>query len=349
MKQKLMRPTAALFPLAGGIAALAGNLSGALYIFLFYYGAQLFSLCVADCFRNAAAREPGVRRVDRRFSGAAAQLLAGIALMCVVLFLTAKESMSNPGAWCAVAAASLISIEQLFEERMYALARPLDGAILSAISNGLLLTGLLLDSGKSASGSPATAFAAGGAALAALIAAATTYAVEPAHGFSLKLRNLPFAPVACLQTLLYPAACAAWFAVEALLLRRTDAAPRPWPSFFAGLVLWRLARTLCRRAQDESRPLNLLLTALAAAAISAAAQIPQLLPCAIATELALLCAAALFCAPSIRLYTGLALTLAALALTIASPLPANWNALLSIACAAAAPILNLKRAFLRRV
>ena len=36
---------------------------------------------------------------------------------------------------------------------------------------GLLLTGLLLDSGKGASGSPATAFAAGGAALAALILA----------------------------------------------------------------------------------------------------------------------------------------------------------------------------------
>ena len=70
MKRGLMRPTDILFPLAGIAAALLNFPEILTETILYYYMLQIFSLCAVDSFRNAAAREPGVRRVDKRFGGA---------------------------------------------------------------------------------------------------------------------------------------------------------------------------------------------------------------------------------------------------------------------------------------
>ena len=345
MNRRLLRPTAALFPLACLIAAGIGRAELPVRLLEAYYLVQLFSLCAADCFRNAAAREPGVRRVDRRFGGALAQLIAGVAILCLLLALDVL-----PLDGYMLAAAALISIEHLFEERMYALARPVDGAILSMVANGLLLAGLLLDGGAGLTGPLPSFFALCGAGLGALIAAATAYAVEPAHGFSIKPVNLPRAPRTCLQTLLYPAVHLAYCAAANQLpnLARFGGEARLL-AFPCGLILWRLARTVCRRSVDESRPLNLLLIALAALSIAVAAWMPDYRACALAAELALICSAAVFCAPSVRLWSGIALTAAALALALANPFAAPLNAIAVTLCAAAAAIPNLKHAFLKRV
>ena len=340
MKTGLLRPSAALFPLAGLTAALLGREESVISLFFLVHCIQLFSLCAADCFRNGAAREPGVRRVDRRFGGALVQLAGGILLLALAArFLFPREIRA-----CSLIAAACICIEQLFEERMFALSRSLDGAILSLISNLLLLVGLMLEGGALEAPLPGF-FLACAAGLSALIAAVTAYALERAHGFSLKPRNLPLCPRAVLQTLLYPALGAA-----ALLLHRRMGAPQAQPlPLLSGLILWRLARTVARRAADESRPLNLLLLLPTAGLAAASAFLPALLPWAAALLLSLLCAALVFCAPSVRLFCGIFLCGGALALASLHPLPPTPCAAAACALSAAAVALNLRRAFLKRV
>ena len=65
--------------------------------------------------------------------------------------------------------------------------------------------------------------------------------------------------------------------------------------------------------------------------------------------LALLCAAAVFCAPSIRLGCGVLLCGGALVLAALHPLPQTLNAAAACALCVAAFLLNLKQVFLRRV
>lgn len=357
MRQRLMRPTAALFPLVGIVGAVAG--SGVrdfiLLVFLFYYLIQLVGLCSADSFRNAAAQEPGVRRVDRRFGGTLLPLLVGIAAAFTVALLfrpaNAPPEEVDYAAYlfnallCASLSAAFIAVEHLFEERMFALGRRIDGVALSCVSNGLLLAGVLLEAG---SAGRAGRWFAGATALGALISVAASYLIEPGHGFSLSPRNLPFAPRACLQTLLYPLAAGAvlflsFTASTNALIQGNEVAMEAGTLLAAacyGLIPWRLARTTARRTADESRPLDLLLIAFAAIPAMLAPWLPGAQPPALAGALALLCAAAVFCAPDGRLCAGVALTVAAL-LNFKFP---YLNALLALA----ALLLNARRALLRR-
>ena len=353
MNRRLMRPTAALFPLAALIAAAMGSaLAGRLV--LLYYAMQLCTLCAVDCFRNGAAREPGVRRADRRFGGGITQLVLGIGLLLAGMLLCPElKPHFNAGLF---AAAGCVTLEQLFEERMYALGRRVDGVVLSVIANMLLVAGLLLDgAGGVELELPHVEdcpFTLGGAALGALIALGTAYLVEPGHGFSLKPVNLALFPRACVQTLLYPAAA---LAIAAVLPEDVQGMYVGLEPLLYGLILWRLARTTCRRTDEESRPLNLLLMALMATpAIIWALRSDgtlcgvELRPYAVASLLAGICAGAVFCAPAWRYWLGCALLLAAGALNALHPLPDVWNTVAVCACGLIALVLNLHKAFLRR-
>lgn len=350
-----MRPTAALFPLVALIAAAMGG--GALVgrLMLVYYALELCTLCAVDCFRNGAARESGVRRADRRFGGGIVQLALGIALLLAAMLLC-PELKPNFSAGL-FAAAGCVTLEQLFEERMYALGRRVDGVTLSILANLLLVVGLLLDgTGGVELALPVALecpFTLGGAALGALIALGTAYLVEPGHGFSFKPVNLALFPRACVQTLLYPAAALAICAVLPENVRKGFVELEP---LLYGLILWRLARTTCRRTDEESRPLNLLLVALMAIPAAIGAVLPELNLCglpmisfAAAAALAALCAGVVFCAPAWRFWLGFALVLAADALTMLQPLPERWSMIAGCACCLIAVILNLHKAFLRRV
>ena len=351
MKRGLMRPTAVLFPAVLLLAAIFGNESSVDSLFVNWCMIQLLSLCSVDSFRNAAAREPGVRRVDRRFSGAFLTILLGIAATGLIQWRSKLFSFRTGDVLLLVEAATAIN-EQMFEERMFALSHPSDGAILSVVSNLLLLAGLLLDSSGGVA-APAQAFyTACGAGLGMMISVVASYVIEPMHGFSLSPRNIAFFPKAAVQKLLYPAVT---FVLSALLIRLkpeegslNDVFRMEYQVIFAGWILWRLSRTICRRAGDESRPLNLLLIAAAAIPVLACAWLPAQGYAAAAT-LALVCAAIVFCAPGVRFYGGAALVLAAFALQIGRPLPEMWNTIAMAVCCAAAVILNLHKAFLRRV
>lgn len=247
MKQRLMRPTAALFPAVGIAGILWGNAEAAMELYGCYYMLLCLSLNAVEGFRIAAAREPGVRRVDRRFSGAFLPILIGAAVLYLLLyFLLPRFGESDPGAWgCAAIAATLVTIEHLFEERMYALGRRLDGVILSCIANGLLLLGLLL--GRENQGFILLAACGLGAA----ISIGTSYAIEPMHGFSLKPANIREGVANFNHTLAY-----LLFAEAANFFARKLGHEALLP-FLYGLIPWRLAATTARRTADESLPLNL--------------------------------------------------------------------------------------------
>lgn len=353
MNRRLMRPAAALFPLAALIAAAMGSaLVGRLM--LLYYALQLFTLCAVDCFRNGAAREAGVRRADRRFGGGITQLVLGTGLLLAALLLCPElKPHFNAGLF---AAAGCVTLEQLFEERMYALGRRVDGVVLSTIANLLLVAGLLLDGAGGVEVNLPVAleapFTLGGAALGVLIALGTAYLVEPAHGFSFKPVNLALMPRSCAQTLLYPAAALEICTVLPENVRKGFAGLEP---LLYGLILWRLARTTCRCTDEESRPLNLLLVVLLAIPTAIGAVFPELILCglplvsfAAAAALAALCAGAVFCAPAWRYWMGFALVLGADALLVLKPLPEMWNMAAGCACCLIAVALNLHKAFLRK-
>jgi len=228
-----------------------------------------------------------------------------------------------------------ITVEQLFEERMFALSQRTDGVVLSVVSSLLLLAGLLMDFSGGVAAPVQGFYAACGAGLGAVISVAAAYGVEPMRAFSLKPVNIAFFPRAAVQSLLFPAV--------GLLLRGFTA------DFFAALAIWRIARTLCRRSHDESRPLNLLLTAVCGLTAVAALWFAPLAIYAAAAACAMLCAVIVFCAPGWRIYAGAALIAAACAQQTFGLLPAAWTIPVVLACSAAAVILNLKKAFLRKV
>lgn len=337
MKKMLMRPTAALFPAVLLVSTLVGDGYMAINLYYWWLVLQFGTLCSAEAFRNAAAREPGIRRVDRRFSGTWLMLIPGIlALMAYMMWVSGTEA-TIAQLIAPVISVVCIYIEQMFEERMFALSRRTDGVVLSVISNALLLFGLLMDAGGGMAAPIAIDgfYTAAAAALGMVISIAASYAVEPMHGFSLKPVNIPFFHTAAAQSLLYPLAVLPVAAIG-------DG------GVLAGLMLWRLSRTVCRRSADESRKLNLLLVFASAALIVAGIWLPMQ-QYALGAIAAMVCAAVVYCAPGWRLYAGMALVIAACGLQAHGLLPEMWNMGMVIVFSVAAIILNTHKAFLKKV
>ena len=347
MKKSLMRPTAALFPLVLLLSDILGSHEITAMLLINYFLIQILSLCSVDSFRNAAAREPGKRRVDRRFSGAFPILILGTVLSAGAVFHF-FEAGNDPLHWIGLlAAAAFIITEQMFEERMFALSHRSDGAILCLIANLLLLGGLMLDASGGVTGPIRGFYTAAGAGLGMLISIGASYIIEPTRGFSLLPRNIGFFPKAAIQSLLYPLAVfvlanlANWWekgTFELLMDNFNE-------SMLFGFILWRLSRTLCRRSSDESRPLNLMLVAVCGLLFAGSCFVWELSFFAVTVLLALLCAEIVFCAPGVRLYAGTAL----LIVSMNTAVPDQPYMAACIGCAIIAIILNFHKAFLRKV
>ena len=297
MKRRLMRPGAAFFPLALLISALFGDELTVFLFLLLWYALQITTLAAPEAFRNAAAREPGVRRVGRRFWGGIMQCLLGGALLIVPIAMLSRELMLQNDLVVLAGSAFLIIIEQMFEERMFALSRNVDGTLMSLISNALLTVGLMF-TGADDPGLLQNPWLPGCCGAAALIAAVLTFVLAGGKGFTLLPVNCGFAPKAMLQVFLYPAAVTA---ASIVLKVAVDAR-----HILAGLILWQLSRTVYRRARTESKPLDWLLTVACAVFAILACLHPAFLPYAVCCTTAFVCAAVMYNHPSVRLYLCLA-------------------------------------------
>jgi hypothetical protein len=180
-------------------------------------------------------------------------------------------------------------------------------------------------------------FTACGAGLGLLISIFANYAMEPMRAFSLVPRSIAFFPKAAVQSLLYPAA-----GIACVVLG--------WGmEFFTGMMIWRLSRTVCRRSSDESRKLNLLLMFVCAALAAGSMWFGWLAEFALAAALAMVCALIVFCAPGWRVYAGAVLILGANAQRMWGFLPGEWSLYAVCAACAIAVVINLHKAFLRKV
>ncbi|MBQ3575573.1 MAG: hypothetical protein IJA26_07870, partial [Clostridia bacterium] len=285
MKRRLMRPSAAFFPFVLLISALFGDELTTLIFLLLWYALQITTLCAPVAFCNAAAREPGVRRVGRRFFGGIMQCILGGALLFVPIGMLSSSAALSGGLITLAAGAFLIIIEQMFEERMFALGRKVDGTLLSLICNGLLLLGLMLDAGSGINAPEIYSRMLGrsvelrnfyllcGCSAAVIVSIAITLLIARGKGFTPLPVNCGHGPKAMLQVLLYPAAV--FIAVRAL---DTSINLR---HLLVGMILWQLSRTVCRRTRPESRPLDWLLTAITAVFAVLACLHPAFLPYAI--------------------------------------------------------------------
>lgn len=325
MKRRLMRPSAAFFPLALLVSAVFGNETTATAFLALWYALQITTLCAPDAFRNAAAREPGVRRVGKRFWGGIVQCIIGGALLAWPIWTLMRMLAVANSLIPLAAAAFLMIIEQMFEERMFALGRNVDGALLSLISSVLLLLGLMLDAG---SGVKAPEFynsllgrTAGlrnfyllcGCAAAVLISIIMSLLIARGKGFTPFPINCGFAPRAMLQVLLYPAA--------AVGLTASGKFGIDTRHLLVGLILWQLSRTVCRRIKLESKPLDWLLTVVCAVFAVLACLHPAFMPYAVCCGAAFVCAAIIYLAPSVRLYVSLAVVIGIGVLAYLHPFP----------------------------
>lgn len=331
MKKGLFRPENCLLPIALAAGVLLGSEIPVIRFFCFWLLISLLSLCADGAFCLDAARQTSLRQVDRRFFGSIVQVLIGTAVAAALMPLLKRPLEGR--VWIIVAAGVTI-IEQLFVERLRAHDRATDAVVL-AIMNALLLTvGFAFDSLFPAPGMGVAA----GAGL-GLIVALLTLTIVPPQGFSAVPACYARGPKALLQNLLYPA-----------VLIGVGYAANMLPTILeimAGMIVWRGARTVCRRSPAESAPLNFWLMLICAGLTAAALFVPGIMWFAACVDLAMLCAIVVFAHISWRNAVGAALLIAAFAVMSVGGLPQNAVYIIGCVSAAAAVVINVRHAFLR--
>lgn len=348
LRRNLIRPSDAFFPLVGLLCALLGYRTRITNFFFMYFLIQLCSFCCADSFRNAAARELNVRKLEKRFGGALVQLVLGVAIVCGGVHHLKLANIRNLSFIALTGSAALKIFEQLFEEYLFASKKHTDGMMLSLISNVLLAAGLIMDA---TGGIPLyfdSFYTLCTAGIGMVLGFFISCMVVRAPRISLLPRNLGYAPKAIFQVLLYPA-----LAMAAIYFYDFPLIPA-----LAGLIPWRLARTVCRRSKAESRPLDLMLVFISAFSLMLILLVntyppyTKYLPYAYAFYAALLCAELVFCAPSVRLYLGTLMIAGAGAIMHIFPFADELVVLNPISAAVlcgGAVLLNMKNAFLKTV
>ncbi len=301
-RMRLSRRAGLLVPLALLIPALAGRTRAAAALAAAWALGRLCTLCAAEAFRAAAAREVSPRRVRGAWTGAllATALLAAAAYFYVpAVWAWLKASPGAPAVWLPLwRVGAALSLARLADEHLRAAGQG-ETAALSALLRGALLA---------ASAFCGPDWMAGAAGLAALVALALACG---AGGTPFAIPNaaaLPCLPGAALRALCYT--------VPALLLLAglwRHGAQGATAGYLLGAALLDCAATPFRRDRSESAPLHMLL-ALPAAALCALSPLSAQIACAAAlTAFAALAGLALYAAPSPRpLLTGLLLAAACL-------------------------------------
>ena len=331
MKNRLFRWENCFLAAACLIGALLGHETLALRFMVSWLLVSLTSLCADGAFCIAATRQSSFRKLDRCLCGAYIQLLIGeFASLSVSRLIGYDDSR-----WMNFAAYFCLN-GILFVENLHAYNQRKNARIAAFLSALLLVLGFVFDSQQSDMG------------MIVCVAALIGFGISeffiifvPVEKLSLAPPNYACAPRAIWQNLLYPAAVcgACWAHGKAL----------PVSAMAAGWMLWRGARTVCRRSESESAPLNFWITAITGAAIIAALFLPQLMWVSACLTLAMLCSAIVFAHFSVRIAMGAALLIGAQALSILHPLPQTAIYIICSVLSIAAPVINLRHAFLKRI
>ena len=240
---RLVRIPDAFLPAAlAGASMIHPNSLSALQLAFASLIVAALSLFAGRGVRIAFARQPSIRHVRGSVKSALALTLLGDVLCCAAVYLFFRQRMAS--ILPLIAAGGLLNIEHVFYEYMYAIGDKRSAALSRGLTALFMLAGLLL-AGGDLSRPLWPVVMAGLSALAALVVSLVMG--DGARGKP-NAAVLRVAPIAALQTALYPAAALALhFALH------TDRVGMP---FFAGLTLYELCKTPFRRSPSESRPFN---------------------------------------------------------------------------------------------
>ena len=211
----------------------------AIRLYLAMLAVSLGSLFAARGARIAFARQPTMRGVRGSVKTALLLVLTGGGVAAGAAALAFKGSF--PDIWPLIAAGTLLNIEHIFYEYMYAVGDSRSATLSRGLTALFAFAGLMLSKGKAP-------WLVGTAAISALVALVVGLVMgDGARG---KPNGAIFraAPRAAVQTALYPAAALA--AVVLLRPARYSAA------FFAGLILYELCKTPFRRTKMEAKTFN---------------------------------------------------------------------------------------------
>ena len=244
----LMRPSDAFLPMAHCAAALLGRNAVSLYLFAATYAVKACGLASSNGLRGVFALQPSMRYVQ----GSAAVSLLLQLVGAVVAALIARIMGQNPTLYPLIISGLLLNIDHVFYEYLFAVGDGHSASLCRGITALLTLAGLLLCApatpGYKLPDGMEPAWPLVTTGLSALVGFVISVALGGRLRPKLNTEVLRQAPLALLQTLLYPA-----LALTTLIwLKLPDAAF----SLFAGLAIYELCRTPFRRSPQESKGMN---------------------------------------------------------------------------------------------
>ena len=246
---RLIRPADALLPAALLLSTALGRDAAAFDFFFAWMLVRLCSLATATGLRAAFAAQPSMRYAQGSVCAALLTQIVGAAVALPIF------SSCKPHALPMVAGGLLINIEHIFYEYMYAEGDGNSASLSRAITAALTLTGLLLSGpsgwnmGDLAQYQPVYPLVT--SAISALVALAIGLSMGGRLRPKLNPGVLKAAPMAMLQTALYPA-----LAILLIITAFIDLPVHTFLPLWSGLILYELCRTPFRRTPAEARPLN---------------------------------------------------------------------------------------------
>ena len=260
-RPSLIRPADGLFPLA----LLAGDLFGQTiykgWIFAAWMAVRLFGLFSADTVRMAYATQPGMRQVKGSTTLAILMQIAGAAVVSG-LYMLVFEGIT-PFTLAIIGIGTLINIEQVFCEYLYAAGDRYSPVICSILTAALIAAGLVMD----APGIPwITLGMSAAACIVSLIVAVTVGEFRP---YKPNKGVIIHAPRGLLYGLAYPVLIAALLYSLREKITGHEGDAKVWcetglrMGFYAGLALISIVRTPFRRSDLESRTMNPVMAAVA--------------------------------------------------------------------------------------
>ena len=259
-KARMLRPSDGFLPLAFIVAAALGKSTACEQVYLNALFPALFALASARGVRIAFSEQPSMRRVAGSVKLALAlQFIGALAFLVVDLIRNQGRFVYTHTIYIAVG--MLLNIEHVFYEYLFATGDGASAARLRAITAAVTCAGIMMTSESSGSGllPYGLEWLLGGAALSALLSAIIGGAIGGRLKGRVNNRILKCAPLAMLQSALYPLAwLLALLLLKPILFDSLTAVP-----FFTGLAVYDLARTPFRRTGRESRGFNLAMLAVA--------------------------------------------------------------------------------------
>lgn len=254
IKRYLLRPADGFLPLALLIAAVMGKSTVAEQVYLNMLFPALFALATARGVRIAFSEQPSMRRVAGSVKLALAlQFIGALAFFVVDLIRNQGRFVGANALY--ICAGMMLNIEHVFYEYLFATGDGVSATRVRAITAALTGAGIMMTTDASSGGALpyALEWLLGGTTLSALLSAFIGGAIGGKLKGRVNNRVLKCAPLAMVQSAIYPLMwLLALMLLKTVMYKGLTALP-----FFAGLLVYELARTPFRRIGRESKCLNI--------------------------------------------------------------------------------------------